>query len=232
MTDKPLLTDKVFFNPVNVIYEFKRLESIGIINPNIKAYKRIQEGYISAISLVGLVETLKTGFWLQIVDDKEGSPDVRTICRLPKGADNEFSIQDVEIVNFESHSGDDIVDFLLKTKLSDKKGYDDLTNILCFIDKFVDLPPATELHKTLISKGLNKKSPVMLLGKIYKDQEKYRLLNIYLDLTFDITFDLEEGCEKIKYPGALKLGNRGKKGEKGKVIYDGTSITPFKKFGI
>ena len=232
MNDKPLINDKIFYNPVNIIYEFKKLEYSGVINPRIKAYKKLQEAYISAISLVGLAEALGIDFWLQIVDDKEGSPDIKTIHRAPKTENNEFNIEDVEIVIFEKHSTKDIVEFLLSTKLSAKKGYDDLTSILCFVDKIAYLPSTIELHKALVDKRLNKKSPVMLLGKIYQNQEKYRLVNIYPDLSFDITFDLEEGCKKITYAGALKLGKRGKKEDKGKVVYDGTAITPFEKFGI
>jgi hypothetical protein len=72
----------------------------------------------------------------------------------------------------------------------------------------------------------------MLLGKIYQNREIYRLVQIYPEISFDVTFDLMDGCEKIKYPGGLKLGNKGKKGEIPKVVYDGSKITPFEKFGL
>jgi hypothetical protein len=151
--EKPMVTDRKWFNPVNVIYEFKRLESLGILKPSVIGYKKIQEAYISAISLIGMVEALKIDFWLQIVDDSEGSPDIKTICFSPKGASNEFTIQDVEIVIFGNHSSDNIVQFLLDTKLSKRKGYDDLTNILCFVDKIAYLPSVQEIRSQLINRG-------------------------------------------------------------------------------
>lgn len=227
------VTDREWFNPVNVIYEFKRLESLGVINPSIKPYKKLQEAYISAVSLIGMVSKLGLNFWLQMVDDKEGSPDIKTICRNPKGVVNEFAIHDVEVVIFNKHTpSDDLIEFLLKTKLSDNKAYDDLTNILCFIDRFVVFPSVFDIQQSLLAKDLKKKSPVMLLGKILKNEERYRLVHIYPEISFDITFDLLEECRKITYPGGFRLGRRGKMGEKPTYINDGSKICPFQKFGI
>lgn len=225
-------TNKTWFNPVNIISEFKRLEKEGKLTPAAKDYKKIKEAYISAVSLVGLHALLKINFWLQIVDDKEGSPDVKTINFDPKGSSNDFNIEDVEIVTFGKYSSDDIVEFLIRTKLSDKKGYDNLTTVLCFVDKFVVLPTVTELNKILLDKNLNKDFPVLLLGKVYQDKEIYRLVQIYPLTTLDTTFDLFEESRKITYAGRLQLGNKGKKREKPFYINDGTKIEPFVQFGL
>jgi hypothetical protein len=147
------LTNKIWFSPVNVIYHFKKLESEGKIAPSKKHYRKYCEAFITAISLVGVIKMLGRKFWMQIVDDSEGSPDVRTGCYEKKIRGNDFAIVDVEVVTYDINSPENLVDFLLRTKLSDTKGYDNLTTILCHINKItnyrmVQIYPTVELDTT------------------------------------------------------------------------------------
>lgn len=199
------LTNKIWFSPVNVIYHFKKLETEGKIIPGQKHYKKCREAFIVAISLVGVIKMLGREFWMQIVDDSEGSPDVRTGCYDKKIHDNDFAIVDVEVVTYDANSSENLIDFLLRTKLSDGKGYDDLTTILCHIDKITSIPSADELNKQIIAKNPKIKPRVVVIGKTDPVKEIYRMVQIYPDVDLDITFDLMAECHARKYNGVLVL---------------------------
>jgi len=148
---------------------------------------------------------------MQIVDDKEGSPDIRTGCYDKKIRDNDFSIQDVEVVAYDDNSPEKLVDFLLRTKLSDNKDYDELTTILCHIHKIAQIPSLRELNLHLLEKNPKIKSPVVILGKTDPVKEVYRVAQIYPSVDLDVTFDLIDECKARKYNGVLVL-NRSAKG--------------------
>lgn len=202
------LTNKIWFSPVNVIYHFKKLETEGKIAPGMKHYKKCCEAFIAAISLVGVIKMIGREFWMQIVDDSEQSPDVRTGCYNKKIRDNDFAIVDVEVVTYDGNSSEDIVDFLLRTKLSRSKGYDNLTTILCHINKITSIPSAEELNRQLVSKNPKIKPHVVLIGKTDPVKETYRMVQIYPEVDLDTTFDLMIEYHARKYNGVLVL-NRG-----------------------
>jgi hypothetical protein len=202
------LTNKIWFSPVNVIYHFKKLEIEGKIAPGQKHYKKCCEAFIAAISLVGIIKMLEREFWMQIVDDSEGSPDVRTGCYDKKIRDNDFAIVDVEVVTYDANSSESLVDFLLRTKLSASKGYDNLTTILCHINKITSIPSAEELNKQIIARNPKIKPHVVIIGKTDPVKEIYRMVQIYPDVDLDITFDLMAECHARKYNGVLVL-NKG-----------------------
>lgn len=212
MTDQNLsLTNKPWFSPLNVIYHFKKLVIEGKIGPGKKFYKKCYEAFVVAISLIGISKVLGREFWMQIVDDKEGSPDIRTGCYDKKIRDNDFAIQDVEVVTYDDNSPESLVDFLLRTKLSDKKGYDRLTTILCHIHKMTNIPSVQELNRQLLEKNPKLKSPVMILGKIDPVKEIYYVAHIYPTVNLSTTFNLIDECKARKYKGVLVL-NRAAKG--------------------
>lgn len=206
MTNSNLsLTNKIWFSPVNVIYHFKKLESEGKIAPGNKHYRKCCEAFIAAISLVGVIKMLGREFWMQIVDDSEGSPDVRTGCYEKKIRDNDFAIVDVEVVTYDINSSENLVDFLLRTKLSDTKGYDNLTTILCHINKITNVPDVQELNRKLLAKDPKIKSPVVIIGKSDPVKEIYRMVQIYPTVDIDTTFDVIAECKARTYNGVLVL---------------------------
>jgi hypothetical protein len=209
MTNSNLsLTNKIWFSPVNVIYHFKKLESEGKIVPGKKHYRKCCEAFIAAVSLVGVIKMLGREFWMQIVDDSEDSPDVRTGCYEKKIRDNDFAIVDVEVVTYDINSSENLVDFLLRTKLSDTKGYDNLTTILCHINKITNVPDVQELNRQLLAKNPKIKSPVVIIGKSDPVKEIYRMVQIYPTVELDTTFDVIAECKARKYNGVLVL-NKG-----------------------
>lgn len=212
MSDSNLsLTNKIWFSPVNVIYHFMKLESEGKIAHGKKHYRKCCEAFIVAISLVGVIKMLKREFWMQVVDDKEQSPDTRTGCYNKKTRDNDFAIQDVEVVTYESNSPESLFDFLLRTKLSNKKAYDERTTILCHINRVTQMPSVQELNQQLLAKNLNIKSPVIIVGKVDSEKEIYHMAQIYPTVDLETTLDIMIECKARKYNGVLKL-NRSAKG--------------------
>src|SRR3989338_9962447 len=124
------LNDPVWYSPLNVIYHFKRIEKrLSTSERTSKKFSKAREAFVVAIMLVGMRSILNREFWLQLVGDEFESPDIKTgTFTLPtKTQSNDFSIQDVEVVEYNTHSEENLIDFLKRTKLSNKKSYDSLT---------------------------------------------------------------------------------------------------------
>ena len=206
------LKDPIWFSPVNVIHHFIKLEQSPDFVKDSKSYKKACEMYVTAINLVGIIKITGRQSWLQLVDDSEGSPDIRTGCYFPKNRDDDFASVDVEVVTYEQNSSESLVDFLLRTKLSPKKSYDDLTTILCHVHKITNISSWKEINEELKSKNLKTKSPVMVMGKSSPDKSIYTIIQIYPAIDLFLTFDLVEECKKIKQPGVLRLGRTLKPG--------------------
>lgn len=232
MSDSNLsMTNKVWFSPLNFIHHFKKLESEGKIAPDKKFYKKTCEAFVTAISLVGIIKMAGREYWMQIVDDKEQSPDIRTGSYQKKTQDNDFAWQDVEVVTYDNNSPESLVDFLLRTKLSDSKGYDNLTTILCHINKVAQIPSTEELNRQLLAKNPKIKSPVIILGKVDPEKEIYRMAQIYPTIDFDIIFDPIAECKARKYNGVLVL-NRSAKGTIESTYNPDEKHYPFENLGL
>lgn len=225
------LNNKIWFSPLNVIHHFKKLEAEGKIAPDKKFYRKTCEAFVTAISLIGIIKMLDREFWMQIVDDKEGSPDIRTGCYDKKIRDNDFSIQDVEVVTYDGNSPESLVDFLLRTKLSNDKAYDEMTTVLCHIHKVTQIPSMQELNRQLLTKNPKIKSPVVILGKADPEKEIYRMAQIYPTVDLDTTFDLMVECKARKYNGVLVL-NRSAKGAIETKYNPDEKYYPFENLGL
>lgn len=103
--------------------------------------KRIGEMKAVALMLLAQYKVSKKQYFMQYSTDQ--FPDVYTLYQeeVP-GKNVETKYQTVEVVTYETHSKMSVVDFILKTKLSNpKKAYDEDTIILCYIRKsgtFID----------------------------------------------------------------------------------------------
>ncbi len=205
------MTDNLWFPPLNVIHHFRELERQGKLVPGSKIYRKAAEGYIVAISLMGVMKILGREFWMQLVSDDEGSPDVRTGCYDKKIRDNDFSVQDVEVVTFDEHASEDnLIDFLMNTKLARKKSYDDQTTILCHVHRPTWVPPYAELQASLANKHLTTKAPVIVIGRSDPTKEIYKMAQIYPAVDLVTSFDLIEECHKHPKRHILRLRRSGK----------------------
>lgn len=91
--------------------------------------------------------------------------------------DRRLVYQDVEVVTLESHSKEDVDDFLKRTKLSSKKAYQDDTIILCHIDKNTATKKWSEISAALA--GTAKKYDIYPLARSDPKEAKYQLARIH-----------------------------------------------------
>lgn len=224
------LYNPIWYSPLNVIYHFKKIEA-RLSNKELssKKFRKAREAFIAAIMLVGIRLTLNKEFWLQLVGDESESPDIRTgTFILPtKTKADDFSIQDVEVVEYNDHSKETLIDFLKRTKLSNKKSYDSLTTILCYISRNTHLPPLRDLHNNLQQDKIM--CPVIILGKTSPKLEIYKIAQINPNLSLVAEFDLVEELKNKKYKGVLSLS----RGTTQKFDYQSDEKHfPFEKIGL
>ncbi len=203
------MEDPIWFSPFNVIFHFKIYKSDSAPKDP-RQLKKTEEAFFVATMLVGIMAIQKKEYWMQIVSDKNGSPDIRTgNYKSPRGTPrNTWVTQEVEVVTFDEHSDEkSIPEFLRRTKLSKGKAYDPLTTILCYVRKDFHIPPLQTIVNDL--QADNCQSPIILLGKNSPDQETYKIaqINPQLDLVneFDIPADLPAEMKEKKYTGVLNL---------------------------
>lgn len=198
------MKDPIWYAPLNVILHFKKNESSASFK-NHRHFKKAEEAFFVATMLVGIMAIQRKKYWVQIVDDDERSPDIRTgNYKNPRGTRcNSWTTQEVEVVTFEDHSNESLLEFLKRTKLSQKKAYDPFTTILCRINKDVRIPPLETLVSELRKE--NCQSPIIILGKTSTDQEMYKIAQIYPQLDLVIEFDLAKELEANKHTGVLNL---------------------------
>lgn len=198
--------DEFWYSPVNVIYHFTRLDSeLPEQDKQSKVFRKAEEAFATAIMLMGIRKIQNIEYWLQIVKDSEGSPDIRSIC-FPSGENklNMFKFQDVEVAIMEQHSKQEsVVDFLKRTKLSRGKAYSDKTTILCKIELTTKLQP----YKTILEelKEVKSKSPVILLGKVSPDKPVYRICQVHPCIDLLTTFNIKEEGFNKSHRGVLSL---------------------------
>lgn len=222
------MKDPIWYAPLNVIFHFKKHENSASFK-NHKHFKKAEEAFFVATMLVGIMAIQERNYWMQIVGDDEGSPDIRTgNYKNPRGTrNNPWTTQEVEVVTFEDHSNESLLEFLKRTKLSQKKAYDPFTTILCRIKKDVHIPPLKTLVAELMKE--NYQSPIIILGKTSRDQETYKIAPINPQLDLVMEFDLAKELEAKKHTGVLNL----KRGSD--PIFDShpqDKHYPFEKIGI
>lgn len=211
------MQDPIWFSPLNVFHHANQLQkATSLDDQKRKEFRKVLEAKITAIMLVGFVLVGGKKYWLQLVDDKEGSPDIRTI--MPSENDNPkfdfFDQHDVEVVEYEAHSNGDIADFLLNSKFSKMDAYDAKTHILCHISlsaKF-DMPSLEEDLEKQMSQ-INTKSQIYLLIPTAAEGRRYGLIALKPKVQVLVEFNPEEELFKWgakDYPGvrSFVLGSR------------------------
>lgn len=142
-------------------------------------FKKAKEALSVAILLLGMRKLFGEHYLMQVSDDE--SPDVRSmILKEQPGRPVHGYFQEVEVVHFEKHSkAENIIEFLKQTKLSKKKSYDELTIILCHLDKDMHIPSFKAIHDELAT--MNPKPQIYLLGRISPDEQEYLVTQVWHD---------------------------------------------------
>ncbi|MBP9827940.1 hypothetical protein KBC55_02180 [Patescibacteria group bacterium] len=204
------LEDPRWFAPINVISHYSsHLDSLPREQKKTKAFRKAYELFLGAIMLLGIQEVENDVYWIQPVSDEEQSPDVRTGRQVPvnNGHAPDFERQDIEVVAFIPKPGENLSEFLQRTKLSGNKSYDSKTTILCHIQTGSPVPKITitdELRKT---KAV---CPVLVLGRTHPTDHQYLLLQVSPNYKIIAQYDAKALLLKQAHQGSLNL-RRGSK---------------------
>jgi hypothetical protein len=223
--------DPIWFSPFAVLIHAEKIKNAATQKiKKTKEYRKIIESEAAAKMLVGMSLASKKEFFMQIVDDKLGSPDIKTICY----SDNKhptldfLETQDVEVVEYEEHSTEDLIKFIERTKFSNKKAYDLNTHILCHLGKTtkIYLPGNKELNEQIARSNIN--CPVLFLGSPTDlPSSTYRLLQLWPTVRTIIEFDIKEEYKKSPKKFGVIRFERGKR--KPRIKREGELHYPFEK---
>jgi len=198
-----ITTDPVWFAPINVLYHFARLDDVSSEkHKKTKVFRKAYEANLAAIMLMGVIKSQRVQYWMQVVPDKQESPDVRTFRYSNDPAKKNWQdIQEVEVTQYEKHSPESITDFLKRTKLA--YPYPAQTTILCLADKTTTLPSWKQMYTDL--KGLSPHTPVIILAKTHPSKTIYTICQIHPEIDLLTDFDIMEESYNKKYLGVLKV---------------------------
>ncbi len=200
---REIMGDGRWYSAGNAVIHFR-----GDITPGdtSKSARKAEELCITGTMLVGIQEVEQKQYWLKAVPDEQHSPDVRSIALIERederAPDGQF--QDVEVVTYEHSSNEDLIEFLLRTKLSENKAYDEHTVILLYVKEVATCPPPREWMSRL--SGCKHKCPTMLLGNVHPMEPIYTLKQVYPVYKEIITFNLPKTIAKQGYTtGTINL---------------------------
>jgi hypothetical protein len=215
--EKVFMHDPTWFSPLNVIHHGDMLvKAIPKNELKSKKFRKVIEAYTVAQMLVGIMVKEDREYWMQLVDDQQETPDIRTIRYADKHLEKFDMMEqvDVEVVEYESHTTLSIPEFIVDKKFSKKKSYDDNTIILCHVGSGVKayLPDGSEVKKVLGQI----KSPCDILFLAGSDPTS-TILGLYtlrpepgLLLEYNPVIELAKMNSKKKLKGVVnfKLGSR------------------------
>lgn len=160
-------------------------------------FKNAREMFSAAVALFGAFEIDPVNEYYMQLNKQSTSPDIMaaTRSRMDDGS-MLLAMNQLEIVDMEEHAGtDDVVDFLLKTKLSSRKGYSDKTMIVCFINRIVPIKHR-EIHERL--KKIAPRSTIYICGKpINAPMGTFVIISLYPDLTKPVTYNINETAKQM-----------------------------------
>lgn len=194
------LGDNLWYPPVNIIFHGNKKLATKIDDGE---SQKIKEAISVAIMAVGMNIRNKSDYLVKPVDDKEQTPDVRTMRIIEENhKPNMMEVQEIEVVTLGNHSKEQVDDFLKKTKLSKKKHYPKSTIILCHINK--DLQKAKswmEIHNSIKNIIPNE---VFILARVHAERHVYQLVQVNPDVDI-IEYNLEEELKKQPKRKVLKM---------------------------
>lgn len=225
------MEDPVWFPPLNVIHHGNLLrKSLSVDEKKSKRFRKVVEAYTVAQMLVGIMVKENKDYWMQLVDDKFASPDIRTI-RYADSHDEKFDFLeqvDVEVVEYESHSTNSIPEFIVEKKFSKRKSYDENTIILCHVGSGVksSLPDEETIKKVMES--VNSSCHVLLLAGTSSEAVELELISLKPNVGVLLRYIPAVELSKRKSTGVVNF----KKGTKKPSVYNpDNKHYPFEKLG-
>ncbi|MFA6459309.1 MAG: hypothetical protein WCV79_02860 [Candidatus Paceibacterota bacterium] len=206
------IIDQIWFSPLNVIYHGELLKrQLPNEKKKSKEFRKVVEAVTVAQMLIGVMIKEGKEHWMQLVGDNEGSPDIRTISYV-ESKDEKFDYMeqvDVEVVEYESHTSAAIPRFIVDTKLTGSKSYDENTVILCHVGSGVKsfLPDGITIKKVMDT--VNSPCTVLLLAGTSPDASELELFtlkpNVGLMLRYNPIEELMRLGREKKFTGVINL---------------------------
>lgn len=189
----------IWFSPRIILSRYARKEKeLGKAIKKHPDYKQMREARSVAIMLLGMIKKQGIFYWIQMVNPKERTPDIRTMRLLKRpGKSDWMELEDVEVVTLTEFTDEAIDVFLKRTKLSAKKVYPAKTTVLCHIDRDIKTKPWREIHSLL--EKVKAKNDTFFLAKVDPERQIYQLARIHPKLDMLITYDATK--EVVKSSG-------------------------------
>jgi len=114
--------------------------------------KSVNEMCNAALFALACIKQNNEEWWVRNPLSGEHTPDAYLMKFDPKddGKNRVIKEYGLEIVTYEKHSPENVVDFLIRTKLNSNKQYSENSAILCRIDKDIHIKDWREIHSKLI----------------------------------------------------------------------------------
>lgn len=173
-------------------------------------FKTAREMFSAAVSLFGAYELSEENKCYLQKNNQSASPDVMA-AMMVKGLDghNTLAMQMMELVSMEEHAGtDDIVQFLQKTKLSNRKAYSKFMMIVLFVNRIMSVD-YKDIHKRLIA--LRPKGTIYICGKpIESDMGEFMMFQVNPNLTTPLRFNINKTVRKYSLHSSItfSLGSK------------------------
>lgn len=181
----------IWYSPRKIVFSFLVIKAqVGEKIEKAQEYKLHREEFSVALALFAIQKMQNMQFWLQLVNPRESTPDIRTATVYEKNKKRYLSVHDIEVVTYEEHSSDSVHDFLKRTKLVNTKLYPDVTTILCHVAKYADIGKLDEIATSL--KSVKRNNDTWVLGRIHKTKDIYQLVRVHPEPEPIVHFDLEE----------------------------------------
>lgn len=189
----------IWFSPRKILLRYAQKEAeLGEKLIKEKNYKQMREARSVALMLFGIIKIQKKPYWMQLVDPKERTPDIRTMRLVNRlGKSDWCEYQDVEVVTLTNFTKEASDEFIKRTKLATKKAYPRTTTILCHIDRNIKTKSWATIHSSL--KTSKPRNDVLLLGRTDPTKQIYQLARVHPRLDMLTIYNVLE--EAKKFPG-------------------------------
>lgn len=159
-------------------------------------FKKAREMFSASVALFGAYELDSVNQYYLQLNRQSASPDIMaaTTTKLEDGSIL-LMMNQIEIVDMEEHAGtNDVVNFLLKTKLSTRKRYGEKMMIVCFVNRIVHVNHR-EIYGRL--KKIAPKSTIYLCGKpVNASMGTFVIISLYPDLTKPVVYNINETTKR------------------------------------
>ena len=181
-----------WYSPHFVIRAMSMLASLYSSNVEDKReFKLAREMFVSAVALLGIYELHNDNKYFLQPNLQSESPDVVAAKNTERNdAPVLLEKTNLEIVTMTEHTKtNDVVEFLKETKLSNKKGYDSKTLIVCVVNKKIQIniqKIADDLKK------IKPKSAIYVVGKLHGENDEWTIFSPYPDLVPPVIYSMAQ----------------------------------------